>query len=93
MIEWVEGILGWMCRDCGATWSGMMGDNEVPETCPYCEMPEFVVQVFDGPTWVTQVIVQAQTWQEAHKIIQEQYPQLTVSVHSMEVYREAKGGK
>lgn len=27
----------WRCRDCGAEWSFVMGDNEVPEICPYCK--------------------------------------------------------
>jgi hypothetical protein len=24
----------WACKKCGREWSFMMGDNEVPETCP-----------------------------------------------------------
>lgn len=29
----------WRCKDCGAEWSFLMSDNEVPEICPYC-LPE-----------------------------------------------------
>lgn len=25
-----------MCKKCGAEFSSMLGDNQVPETCPYC---------------------------------------------------------
>lgn len=46
-IRWEEGILCWICKDCGATWSGMMGDNAVPETCPYCEEDSEQAQAFD----------------------------------------------
>ena len=26
----------WTCQDCGYEYSGMMGDNEVPEFCEAC---------------------------------------------------------
>ena len=32
----IEGNECWFCKDCGAEWSFAMGDNEVPEICPYC---------------------------------------------------------
>ena len=51
-------------------------------------MAEFVAQVFDGPAWITQTIVEAETWQAAHKIVQGEYPGMVVSVHSLDVYRE-----
>lgn len=50
LIEWVEKRKGytrhkknvfddgdcWRCHDCSYEWSFIMGDNEVPEICPYC---------------------------------------------------------
>ena len=30
----------WRCKDCGHEWSFLMGDNEVPEICPYCKDDE-----------------------------------------------------
>ena len=33
--------------------------------------------------------VKAETWQEARETVQAQYPGLVVSVHSLDVYREA----
>lgn len=34
MITQVDGV--WMCTNCGANWSPMMADNEVPTHCPHC---------------------------------------------------------
>lgn len=28
--------MAFVCTSCGSEWSAMMGDNEVPELCPYC---------------------------------------------------------
>jgi len=51
-------------------------------------MTDFVVQVFEGDCLVAQEAVQSETWQGAHEAVQSKYPNLVVSVHSLEVYRE-----
>lgn len=53
-------------------------------------MTEFVVQVFAGDALIECKSVQAQTWQEAHEIVQTEYPDAVVSVHSLDVYREVR---
>ena len=56
-------------------------------------MTEFMVWVFSGNRLVSGWRVLAETWQAAHEIVQWNFPRCVVSVHSMEVYREAaKGG-
>ena len=56
-------------------------------------MVEFMVWVFSGNRLVSGWRVLAETWQEARKLVQWNFPRCVVSVHSMEVYREAaKGG-
>ena len=56
-------------------------------------MTEFMVWVFNGNRLVSGWRVLAETWQAAREIVQWNFPKCVVSVHSMEVYREAaKGG-
>ena len=58
-------------------------------------MTEFKFQVFGvGRLFrerrlVDSGFVKAETWQEARETVQSKYPGLTVSVHSIDVYREA----
>ena len=57
-------------------------------------MTEFMAFVFNGTRLVSGWKVLAETWQEARKLVQWNFPKCVVSIHSMEVYREAaKGGK
>jgi len=49
----------------------------------------FVAQVFFSSGQVRKFFVKAETWQAAQESVQWQYPGLTVSVHSLDVYREA----
>jgi len=34
MITQIDGV--WLCTNCGAHWSAVLTDNEVPTHCPHC---------------------------------------------------------
>ena len=55
-------------------------------------MTEFMVWVFNGNRLVSGWRVLAKTWHEAHEIVHWNFPKCVLSVHSMEVYREAAIG-
>jgi len=55
-------------------------------------MAEFMVWVFSGNRLVSGWKVLAETWQEARRVVQWNFPKCVVSVHSMEVWGAAKGG-
>ena len=50
-------------------------------------MAEFMVWVFSGNRLVSGWRVLAETWQEARRVVQWNFPKCVVSVHSMEVYQ------
>jgi rubrerythrin len=35
-VFWNDDEGCWLCENCGAEFSAMLADNEVPEVCPYC---------------------------------------------------------